>query len=900
MLRFKLPHRLLLGLLTVLVLLGGHAARSTRAQSASATWDPPTNLSQSGAGSAPAIVVDSAGRIHVTWLDSLTDSLYSGFDGEQWSAPVIYRFPFDTYFPTLLASPNGYIYAFWKDDEDQLFFSRISVESFSNPAAWESTQLVAESALDFDISFDNQSNLWVAYMRDIESIDFPAGVYVRRSNDAGITWSSSNLLYQSAYFRNLSRDFANVHIASSGIGDMARVYTVWDDRARKQVLLSSSTDGGNTWSQPVEVDRPSVNKGGSGPFNIHVSARDEKVLLIWQTDLQSAFDCTQYYQASEDGGVNWSGRQIMLDELVGCPQGNRTIPGPDDFMLLITVIQDQTYIVAWNWIESKWSEPQLQSSLSTLLNPDTLESINLSCRQILPLGVERLYLVGCDTVGPSDIWLTSRPIGSVTEWFSNRSTWSILQEIGGSVNLMSSPTLVVDTEGNVHLFWSQTDETQADVTNTAIYYARKDREAWVGPVKVLSSAEGLADHPAIAIDNNNRLHAVWSGGQSGNIYQSWANAALANNNQEWTKPSLLPAARLIGSSPSLLVDPAGNIYVAYAIPVNESRGIYLTKSSDGGQTWEQPVKVFDAAAAQWEMVDDPKISLTTNGHLHLLWTRYGLPGRIGSLDLHYARSEDGGATWSEPNVAIEKPIVWSQILGAGEGTVHRFWIDLVNETSSLWHQISLDGGLTWGSTSYLTSLGEDPGPAQVVADRAGQIHLVQVIKGFSGKIEIKHLIWDGNRWSSFENREIPEARTLSDIIDLAANITQDGDLLVAYVSKVEDRSRKTSLGQSEALRTILFFTSRTVEIPAAIATPAPADLPTPTPETSIPSTTAQDLTPTPNLTPSMRVVLEKENLLQNNSQSGSAWVGLVIGVIITILIAGFTFGYRIYFLRNKQ
>jgi hypothetical protein len=66
------------------------------------------------------------------------------------------------------------------------------------------------------------------------------------------------------------------------------------------------------------------------------------------------------------------------------------------------------------------------------------------------------------------------------------------------------------------------------------------------------------------------------------------------------------------------------------VPLNEDRGIYLSRSLDGGTSWITPTVILDAAAAKWDSVDIPRIALDPIGDtLHVVWLRKLPPGGIG-------------------------------------------------------------------------------------------------------------------------------------------------------------------------------------------------------------------------------------------------------------------------------
>jgi hypothetical protein len=99
----------------------------------------------------------------------------------------------------------------------------------------------------------------------------------------------------------------------------------------------------------------------------------------------------------------------------GCPTENEFFESSEGAAILMTTIQDQVYLLAWNGVQ--WSEPQVQIVLSGFKDPETNSLVTLSCRKAASGGENRLYYTGCDPDGTEDIWITDRPIGSTSDWF---------------------------------------------------------------------------------------------------------------------------------------------------------------------------------------------------------------------------------------------------------------------------------------------------------------------------------------------------------------------------------------------------------------------------------------------------------------------------------------------------
>ena len=140
-----------------------------------------------------------------------------------------------------------------------------------------------------------------------------------------MSWTVPVFLYKSPYLRRLAEGEANLSVAAVGTGDATHVYIAWDNRRRKQVLLAQSSDGGKNWNEPTIVASAAPDSGLDGPFNIHVGADQNSVVLVWQSGQATNGllpGCSQIYQSSRDGGATWSDPQSMMEDVGGCAQSN--------------------------------------------------------------------------------------------------------------------------------------------------------------------------------------------------------------------------------------------------------------------------------------------------------------------------------------------------------------------------------------------------------------------------------------------------------------------------------------------------------------------------------------------------------------------------------------------------
>jgi hypothetical protein len=861
-------------------------------------WSPPANLSNSGGTTNPASVIDAAGVVTVVWQDEFAGSVFSRIAGGKWSEPVAHKFPFDEYVPVLIAGADGFIHAFWVNEDAKLLYSKAASADFGTETPWTPALTLAPSAVDFSVSVQNPNRIHLAFIRALEDDQQPAGVYVRQSEDGGASWTDPVAIYQSKYLRSDLTDKSNVQISTTNQGGLDNVFVAWDNRALKRVFLSKSSDAGENWSAPLEVHGPDTITETTDPFNIIVNASGDDVLLVWQAGLQSGFACTQYYQASSDGGSTWSEPQTMLEELLGCSQENLLFNTAGGFKLLQATVQDEVYLLAWNG--TTWSDPQVQSLLLGFTDPISNDSVSLRCRKSELFQGTRLFVVGCDTVGVLDIWALSREIGDVTAWFPPPAAWSMPVSIANSSLAMNSPSILIDDEGKVHGVWIQEIQTDDGQSQWGIFYARQDQGKWSSPTQVLNSPDFYAQNMSVALDTNQQLMIVWEGGQSGLIYFSTVNLPLATSTLEWSSPTTLPMPQPSGRSPDILVDRAGKIYVTYAVPLNEGRGIYLITSEDRGATWSEPILAFDAVEAGWSMVESPQLALT-NQTLHLLWTQNTVVGDGGVIALYYGRSEDGGQTWSEPALVVEQPIERSWMLGVSDVEAQRFWVNLLENESSLYQDVSSDSGILWSPPINLTGIGEVPGPISLVA-KNNEVYLVQLLQVSAGNLQLSSQVWSNNRWTEMESLKIG-AGEIEDVTGIAADAATDKRLEVIYILNQIDAESETGVsfdlmftGQSAAQSlepgTPLITQTSIPQTESAATTQPPAT------EAAPPSTArvmvtgappaASPVQETPSSSPTAGISSLDEQAASDGSSTTTTGLILAVIVAVVVVVVGFT------------
>jgi hypothetical protein len=852
--------------------------------------------------------------------------------GAEWVSNTVGEMP-------SIVGAGDYAHAFWIGEADEdtglqpLMHSRLALGAplgQSTARAWSGGEDLAETALLWRMTRASDGALHLVYVRPVHSEALPAGIYHRRSLDNGASWGPPTVLYGDIYYRRLSAEEAHLTVAADG---EQRVFVTWDDPRLESSFMAVSVDGGATWAEPRQVPGSTLQEAaegsagtsgetGEGVRRARVVPTGDDVLLLWE-EKGAAPGCVLHQQrlvtATEALPAEWSAAQRVLEELTACPATPAFLQtaGGDPLMLIGSGGETLT-AVAWRGpagqppatspestvsesagitatgqvtVTPGWSEPK--SLTFSFQHPELDRQVYLDqLRATLADG--SLVVVGLGQHG--DVWYLESAVDT-WEWaFAPPPAWAGPVNISQSAGRPGMPSLAADAEGRVHAIWSEA--TRTDAPGTAIYYARLEARSaasqpapgggeelsaqWSRPEQVLQSPDGRAEQPAL-VSYQDLLYAVWIGGQGDRIYASQAYARDAYAPDGWSAPQEVPLGGVTASSPRLLVDAYGLLHVVYAAPLNEDRGIYYTSADASSigltgvavRSWSEPQVVFDAAAAGWPMVDHPALAMDPGGTLHVAWVRGSSDGPFGPQGVFYARSADGGKSWSEARQIAEGAYAWPQVAAPLAGQVHLLWNDA--DGGDAWtHRWTADYGETWSYQQQVRGLRDVPGPVGLAVDGVGGLYLVGLGRDDFAEPALLYSVWRPaeERWEAQDPYRVGQVQGVVPGVALAL-LGADGRLDAAFRADVpgEEGTRREVLHARRSIPAV-------EQAPEPFYTPVPTMTPLPSP------------TPTATATPRPQVDVEPPRAAPPTVGLGPvtlpvialAGLGLALAIILAVLM----------------
>lgn len=269
--------------------------------------------------------------------------------------------------------------------------------------------------------------------------------------------------------------------------------------------------------------------------------------------------------------------------------------------------------------------------------------------------------------------------------------------------------------------WTQFDkygsENPADRSNILVSWSDDKGDTWSEPRPISDKSGDCLD------DDQTTEGAVPAAGPNGELYVAWAYDekiwfdASADGGSSWLPQDVvvaeqpggwtfnIPGIYRCNGMPVTVADRGnspyrGNVYVNWSDQRNgaDNVDIWLARSSDGGRSWAEPVRVNTDASQRQQFMSWMAVDQETGNVYVVFYDRRTYDDT--RTDVYLAWSEDGGASFQNLRLT-ERPFLPNQKvffgdytnISAHEGRIAAVWTEMHNAQLSVWSMVLEHGQL---------------------------------------------------------------------------------------------------------------------------------------------------------------------------------------------------------------
>ncbi|MCE7743054.1 MAG: hypothetical protein GOP50_11450 [Candidatus Heimdallarchaeota archaeon] len=339
---------------------------------------------------------------------------------------------------------------------------------------------------------------------------------------------------------------------------------------------------------------------------------------------------------------------IAVDNL-----GNAHVAWMDNTVLLASGSDKDIFYKRWDKTSDTWTETELISTGSIDISGDPSIAVDDQGNVYIAWEDESDDFLSSDV--DKDIffrkWDKSTDIWSTTVLVSTENTAS---------SASNNPSLDVDSEGNIHIAWWDSTDFLGTDADEDIFYKRWNVSlgSWTSTEVLSSESTGDSIYPSIVVDTQGDAHLTWSefsdnylgSGLDGDVvYRSWR-----KENESWLAAELVTAGSSADSSyPNLATDNGQLIDI-----------VWYEQTSDLSSGIDMDIfyKQFNTVTKTWittelvstESTEDsayPTVDVDGFGNFHVAWTDWTNYLECGTdTDIFYKSRNATSGSWSTTEI----------------------------------------------------------------------------------------------------------------------------------------------------------------------------------------------------------------------------------------------------------
>jgi BNR repeat-like domain len=367
-------------------------------------------------------------------------------------------------------------------------------------------------------------------------------VFFSRSSDGGATFSAP---------QNLSNAPAGSSGPQIAVDSSDNINVIWSDYTPgyyADVFFSRSTDGGSTFSAPVQVS------GGSGARGTSMALDTAgNIYIAWAEYWTSAGGSYgMFIRQSSDGGATFSSPIAVSTSL--------TSSGPQ-----VAIDSAGNINVAWVGYQCCY----------VVFSRSSDGGATFTAPKVISYTSEDLgFRMTLDSKGNIYAVLDSQPSDTIDLSHSSDggATFSYTNITNDGYATPRAPQIATDSSGNINVVWQ--DDTPG---NDDIFFSRSsDGGATFSTPQNLSNDPGASDTPQIVVDSSGNINVVWQDNTPGNSVIFYTRSS--DGGATFSTPQNLSNDPGDSAGPQIVVDSSGNINVAWADNTPGNYDIFFTRS----------------------------------------------------------------------------------------------------------------------------------------------------------------------------------------------------------------------------------------------------------------------------------------------------------------------------------
>ena len=262
-----------------------------------------------------------------------------------------------------------------------------------------------------------------------------------------------------------------------------------------------------------------------------------------------------------------------------------------------------------------------------------------------------------------------------------------------------APSIAVDRSDNLYLLMSvATKPASARTPGSQIFFTRSldGGTSWDNfpATRNLSNSDGEAFGPSVAVTKvgKPKVYVVYHDNEPG-VTQAFLIASKKNT--KFKKPRNITPHEGGAFAPRIALDSEQNLNVVWGDTLTNKRVVF-TRSTDAGGTFSDLVDVSRSSGDAFE----PEIAVSDDDAINVAWE----DNASGAYAIMYARSSDGGSTFTTPiQVSRGTGNAREAQIASANGRIYVVWVEEINGSLQAMFARSTDAGKTFSTPLNLTN-----------------------------------------------------------------------------------------------------------------------------------------------------------------------------------------------------